>query len=260
MHCAHCRRYLPLLACCLWAHLARADERWADQRVSGRFTFHSEIRLDDRAPLLDEVGLLERDLVAWLGIGASREPVQVYLFARKTSYQQALRAYFPTATSRKAMYVKQRGPGMVLAYLNDDLAVDLRHEGTHALLHAVLPMVPLWLDEGLAEYFETARDDRAHGGPHLKFTRWSARLGTLPRIEDLEQIEKVDDMDDAAYRHSWAWVHFMLHGPAEARDELRRYLAEIEAGSPPGKLSERLRRRVPDLEQRFRSHFRGWQR
>jgi hypothetical protein len=260
MHRAHCHRYLPLLACCLWAQTARANERWADQRVSGRFTFHSEFRLNDQTTLLDEVGLLEGDLVAWLGIGASREPVQVYLFDRKPGYQQALRAYFPNATSRKAMYVKQRGPGMVLAYRNDDLAIDLRHEGTHALLHAVLPMVPLWLDEGLAEYFENPREDRAYGGPHLKLTRWSARLGTLPPIEDLERIEKVDDMDDAAYRYSWAWVHFMLHGSAEGRDELRRYLAEIQAGTPPGKLSDRLRRRVPDLERRFREHFRDWQR
>jgi hypothetical protein len=50
----------------------------------------------------------------------------------------------------------------------------------------------------------------------------------------------------------------MLHGSFEARDELRRYLAEIHSGTPPGKLSERLRRRVPDLDQRFRSHFREW--
>jgi hypothetical protein len=252
------RQCAPWLACCLLAATARADNRWTDQRVSGRFEFHAEFSLDEHARLLDELGLLERDLFDQLGIASSRESVQVYLFASKASYQQALRPYFPRATSRKAMYVKQRGPGMVLAFRNDDLAVDLRHEGTHALLHAALPMVPLWLDEGLAEYFETTREDRVHGSPHLKLARWNARLGTLHDIERMERITEVEEMDAAAYRQAWAWAHFMLHGPAEGRDELRRFLADIQAGTPPGKLSERLRRRVPDLDQRFRGHVRDW--
>ena len=50
--------------------------------------------------------------------------------------------------------MKGRGPGKVFAYKSKALPVDVRHEGTHGLLHAALPMVPLWLDEGLAEYFE----------------------------------------------------------------------------------------------------------
>jgi hypothetical protein len=43
---------------------------------------------------------------------------------------------------------------MVFAYRGEDFETDLRHECTHALLNAALPVVPLWLDEGLAEYFE----------------------------------------------------------------------------------------------------------
>ena len=32
---------------------------------------------------------------------------------------------------------------------------------------AALPFVPLWLDEGFAEYFETPAADRASGSPYL---------------------------------------------------------------------------------------------
>ena len=48
----------------------------------------------------------------------------------------------------------------------------------------------------------------------------------------------------------------MLHGPREAQDELTRYLDELHGGSEAGKLSERLRRRMPDLNRRLVEHFR----
>ena len=43
---------------------------------------------------------------------------------------------------------------MVYTYWGNRIQQDLRHELTHAILHSVLKDVPLWLDEGLAEYFE----------------------------------------------------------------------------------------------------------
>ena len=53
-------------------------------------------------------------------------------------------------------------------------------------------------------------------------------------------MRDVGDMGQAQYRDAWAWTHFMLHGSAEARDELIRFLADLQAHSPPGLLSQRL--------------------
>jgi hypothetical protein len=116
-------------------------------------------------------------------------------------------------------------------------------------------MVPLWLDEGLAEYFEIPSDQRISGHSHLKRIMWRARFGKVPSLEELEALAELPQMTQTHYQHSWAWVHFMLHGPPEANDELRKFLADIAANTPPGKLSDRLRRRVPDLENQFRNHF-----
>jgi hypothetical protein len=79
-------------------------------------------------------------------------------------------------------------------------------------------------------------------------------------MEQLEQLERLEEMGPAQYRDAWAWVHFMLHGPPEAREELTGALQRIAALAPPGNLSERLRRRMPDVEQRFTSHFQSWRR
>jgi hypothetical protein len=148
---------------------------------------------------------------------------------------------------------------MVFAYQSPEFEIDVRHECTHAFLHGALPMVPLWLDEGLAEYFEVSADKRAYDNPHLKSIRWLVRLGNAPRIEDLEAVREVNEMGAPEYRAAWAWTHFMLHGSPDAHDELARYLADIAAHTPPGQLSDRLRRRIPDVERRFVTHFQEWE-
>jgi hypothetical protein len=257
--------YIPLVAACLTvaflsASTTAAEDRWADERVAGPFICHADFSLDEHPNLLAELAQLQRDVTRTLGVAESREPVHLHLFARKSTYQSYLKAYFPNLVYRRAMFIKGRGPGMVFAYRSGDFEVDVRHESTHALLHASLPMVPLWLDEGLAEYFEVPPDERAFDSPHLLGVKWSARLGLIPQMEKLDEIREVSEMSIAQYRQAWAWVHFMLHGPPEARDELVRYLADIQAHSPPGRLGERLRRRLPDLDQKMADHFTGWKR
>ena len=123
--------------------------------------------------------------------------------------------------------------------------------------------MPLWLDEGLAVYFQLPARQRAYDNPHLDPTAQDARRGAAPSLEALEKASGMADMGLAEYRGSWAWVHFMLHGPAAAHDELTAYLAGLRGQSPPSQppnLSARLRQRMPDAEQRFLDHFRTWRR
>ena len=119
-------------------------------------------------------------------------------------------------------------------------------------------MVPLWLDEGLAEYFETPRSRRAEGSSHLRGVRWEARLGRVPDIRDLEALASMEEMRSADYRDAWASDHLMLHGAEAARKELRDFLGEIAARTPPGLLSKRLQRRIPRLNDAYLAHFRNF--
>jgi hypothetical protein len=144
----------------------------------------------------------------------------------------------------------------VFAFQGTDFEIDVRHESTHALLNAWLPRVPLWLDEGLAEYFEVPRERRTSANPHHDLVRAMVAGGQLPRLETLESIDNLEAMGRDEYRDAWAWVHFMLHGPRPAQEELVRYLADLESGGEPGRLSDRLKRRLPDLNRRMAEHFR----
>ncbi len=146
---------------------------------------------------------------------------------------------------------------MVFAFQSREMPVDLRHESTHAVLHSILPMVPLWLDEGLAEYFEVPPAARYRQNPHLAEIRTRLRWRRPPSLKKLEELRDVSEMHSDQYRDAWAWAHFLLHGPPTAQEELQRFLADIQSYTPPGRLDVRLARRIPLVEQDFAEHFRS---
>src|SRR5690606_3263340 len=123
--------------------------------------------------LLAELAPLERELRRVLGLRPCRSSVQLYLLKDRAEYQAYLTSRFPQVPLRRALFIKQHNQASVFVYRHDELAIDMRHECTHALLHADLPHVPLWLDEGLAEYFEVPPEDRPRRHPHQQALRWN---------------------------------------------------------------------------------------
>lgn len=91
------------------------------------------------------------------------------------------------------------------------------HEYTHAVLHANFRWLPMWLDEGTAEFFSNTRFD--HGKIYIGDPSPRARLlkqHTLIPIETLLTTRSLRDGDEAGifYAEAWAFVHFLSFGPA----------------------------------------------
>jgi hypothetical protein len=238
---------------------AAGDPVWLDRRRDGPFQTMATFPLGRLDDCFTDLGRLERELQRTLAVPPARETIEIFLFADESSYRAFLNKLYPQAPYRRALYVQRGRRGAVYAYQHDELAIDLRHECTHALLHASLPAVPLWLDEGLAEYFEMPESQRPFGHPHLTTVRWSARFGTMQSIESLEVRRDINDMGPMEYEYAWAWVHFMLHGPLAAHRTLVQYLADIRGGRASGLLASRLRTALPDVDRRIAQHFQHWQ-
>lgn len=236
---------------------AAQGQSWPDQYRSGPFHVHADFQLQPYHALLKTVAELHDEVPRQLEISTVDEPIHIFLFERRKTYERYVKKYFPAVPRRPALFIKQRGPGMVFAHLGPNFAVDLRHEVTHAVLHASLPMVPLWLDEGLSEYFELPAYARDSQHPHLKSIRALARRGYIANIGRLEALSDLSAMSSDHYRDAWAWVHFMLHGPPAARESLRVFLKNIQSRVPPGELGARLRSQVPNLHRQYLAHFRG---
>ena len=239
-------------ACCA---TAAASEKWPVEQTAGIFACHADFSLERHAALIEELSTLADDVQSLLGTPAAEETVHLFLFEKKATYQAYLQRYFPRVPYRRALFIKGRGPGMVFAYQGLDFEIDVRHECTHAVLHASLEHVPLWLDEGLAEYFEAPPSQRGEKHPHAAAVSALVKGGRVPRLAELEPMSDLASLGREEYRDAWAWVHFMLHGPEAAREELIAYLDAIQSDPEAEPLSRRLKRRLPDVERNIGRHF-----
>jgi hypothetical protein len=120
----------------------------------------------------------------------------------------------------------------------------------------VLPGVPLWLDEGLAEYFEVEADQSHVSRPHVQRLVAEQTQGRRFDLARLEELDNLWQMRSADYRESWLWVHFCLNYSPESRAAFFDYLAEIRAGHR-GPLQPRLAQAVPNLDQALAEHLRS---
>ncbi len=229
---------------------------WLEERTVGPYLIRSEFPLRDVAELVSDLGELHTDLEEMLGLKCQPQEIQIHLFRSRSGYVNYLSKRIPDGTKRQALFVQGTDAGRVYAYRHGDLDTDVRHETTHALLHTALPYVPMWLDEGLAEYFEVSPGMRAKHHPHRRELQLAIRFGWKPSIEKLEAKRELLDMGGKDYRDAWGVMHFILHGPPAAREALAAYFEEIQSGKAPTPLSQHLRRRIPNLEQRIVDHLR----
>ena len=228
---------------------------WVEETELAPYLIRSEFALRDVAELVSDLGDLQADVERLLKLKCEPKEIQIHLFRSRFSYNDYLSKRVPSGTKRQALFVQGTDAGRVYAYRQRDLDTDVRHETTHALLHSALPYVPLWLDEGLAEYFEASPRLREKHHPHRGELKRAIFLGWKPGIEKLEAQREMLDMDGKDYRDAWGVVHFILHGPPAAREALAAYFEEVQSGKAPAPLSQHLRRRIPNLDQRIIDHL-----
>ena len=220
------------------------------------FVFLSDLPLNPEPKWIQGCSQLRDQIARDLRLHNSQRPILVYLFGDRASYDQYMRARYPDLPSRRAFFVAQGRSKvlgedlMVLTWWSDRLEQDLRHELTHALLHSSLMDVPLWLDEGLAEYFEM-ENYPVEFGERLAQTREDFAKGTGPSLERLEEIREIHRMQRPEYRESWLWVRYMLQGQPELKATLLEYLAELRQNPRPAPLAPRLARKAPDYAAGF---------
>jgi hypothetical protein len=253
-------RIVAITAAVIVGSNAPANGQWVETRQAGPFQIRSEFALsdDEGQRLVAEIGQLREDVETLLAIKSSDDPIQLSLFKSSATYRHHLAQRVPEAASRPALYVKGADMARVYVFKRRGYATDVRHECTHAILHNGLPFVPLWLDEGFAEYFEVAPGHRDSGSPYVRPLKRAILFGWKPDLVRLESLSDLPQMGADEYRESWAWVHFMLHGPGEVRQVLSDYLYDISQGETEVVLSDRLRAVDPHIERRMVAHIRNW--
>ena len=189
----------------------------------GQMVVRSDFPLASKHRLLAELEQLGDRISDELALPRSDEPIHVYLFRDAANYYDFVHRQFPAFPLRRAFFIESDTRLNVYAHWGDHVAVDLRHEVAHGYLHSVVPDLPLWLDEGLAEYFELPR---GYDGVHESHVR--------PRLESMQAVESMTQRD---YAEAWAWVHLLLRGDPPRRSVLRQYLDGLRSTKSPEPLT-----------------------
>lgn len=215
----------------------------------------SDFQLEETHPLIQDLIVLRKQVANSLKLPLESKPVTVYLFNDDATYHRYLQAHYPGLPPRRAYFIGTPDELAVYACWGHQVQEDLRHEYTHGLLHASLANVPLWLDEGLAEYFEVAGPTPGQVNREYA-TKLAAEVqnGWSPSLQRLEQLEKVEQMQRADYRESWAWVHFLMHASPESKQILVDHLQELRGGRPATQLSSRVRAGLHNPERGLRDY------
>jgi hypothetical protein len=234
-----------------------AEAYLAHPITRGQLVLHADFMLPPDHRLLSEL-VAERELVKQrLAIEPGSEPIHVHLFADEASYRQHVAREYPDFPERRAIFVETDVELHVYAHWGDAVADDLRHEVAHGYLHAAASNLPLWLDEGLAEYFEVGRTPHALNRPHVELLAGQLALGAWkPNLARLEQLASSADMTQMDYAESWLWVHLLLESSEEASGPLLELLAELSARQPAAPLSRRLHGQFADPDAALVAHLR----
>lgn len=248
---------LLLAGGCVSARSAKLPQQNALLRE--QLIIHSDFGIAHHHRLVDELVARREDLVNLLKLPASDEPIHCFLFDSAAAYQDFVTGHYPGLPHRRALFVETDTRLTVYAYWGDHVAEDLRHEITHGYLHTMVPHIPLWIDEGLAEYSEVPRGHHGLNRPHLVLLLDGLeRQEWQPNMYRLEQIESAADMTQLDYAEAWAWMHWLLESTPEHRQLLQNHLARIRLAGSAAPLSEVTLVSDPRANQDLVNHLRGF--
>lgn len=242
-------------------------------------TPHVEVLTDAGRPTGERIALRLEDLRSVIArsapsLVADVGPVQALVFRdasiaatlspRWRGQRDEVAGFFQAAADRRRLFMPIEKDGGYTV---------VQHEYTHALLDASMPDIPLWLNEGLAEYFGSFTTDGSVarvGAPVRAHLEWLGAHDLMPlarlfAITHGSPEYHEGDRRGTFYAQSWLLVHFMLSGSERDLARLEEALAEVRSGTPFAEAFARhygdaaaLQRQLIDHLDRSRFAMREW--
>lgn len=183
-------------------------------------------------------------------------PTTVFLFKSHASFKPFKPQYQGKTKNNVAGYFRSFADGNYIALTSEaggsDPQAIIFHEYEHFVIRNNLPNAPLWLNEGLAEFFssfKTSDDDQkatlgnpiAHHIVTLRGTNYLP-LETLLTVNRNSPHYNETGKAGIFYAKSWALVHYLMLGHEGKRQpQLIKFIGGLSAGLP--------------IEENFRQSF-----
>ncbi len=257
---------LPLFAKPL--ELPRPNEKWISLRVA-EFELVSNASprktVDIARDLLrmqDAVGQVTRLTVR------SKVPTKVLIFANERSFAPYRDAVWGRKTENTTGIFLSGEDGNFILLRADLEEIDqtVYHELTHYFVRNTAADLPLWFNEGFAEYYSTFKisgDDVQIGRPVVDHVHWLRNEPLIPLRELFATDRESPAYNEGSrrgvfYAESWALVHYLMSGDVDRRSALTRFLNVLRGGGDVDRgFSEAFGLTYQKLEQELRGYVRG---
>lgn len=227
-----------LLAVGSWLPAAETPHPWVVVRAA-ELEVYSNASERIAANVAEDL-LLMREVLGKVGKmdTSSRVPTRVFVFRDTKTFAPVARALFGSEMHKSGVFA-WRGDLRIIAIDGSTLGARqiAYHELVHQYANATWPELPVWFNEGIAEFYSnfavSARTVHV-GRPNIRHIRWIRRTGLIPMREFLLADEHsrwyTSTLDQQRfYAQSWLLVHYLM---LMREGDLPRFLAELQKKQP----------------------------
>ena len=184
-------------------------------------------------------------------ITSTAVPTVVIVFSDDKTFQEFKPVYNGKPVEIGGLFVPRQQINYILIGppRSTDALRPVFHEYSHLLVNNVEPGLPVWLNEGLAEYYSSF--DLENNGQYVTIGRtieshyrtlasetWLPLKELLATKHDSPQYNE-NSRRGVFYAECWMLTHMLLHGEPDRRAQLRAYVGELSTGADPVEAWER---------------------
>jgi len=245
---------LPLLVAVLagtlaapsWALPSQKDP-WIELHAAD-FTLYSNAGEKKTRAIGEDLERL-RDALAQLspGIGLnSPVPTYIFVFKDKAAFQPYQKTYNGQPLFSSGYFLSRQLANYVAvdADQHGEERTIIYHEYLHYVMRNNYASLPLWLHEGLAEYYSTfqvGKDEARVGLPIREHVLWLRQHPLIPLTTLFAVDEHSPEYNESSrrggfYAESWALVHYLVSGSPERHRQAAEYLRLAQSGALPDRI------------------------
>lgn len=217
------------------------------------------------AEMLENSLLSYQNDLEWVKPDRRGQRHDVLLFSGQAGYAAYCEGLWGTSVPHTAgLYA--HGLGQLLIWnipVPEEMSRTVRHEGFHQYLHSVMRDPPIWFDEGLAGYYESAerRGGRWHTGVLRQDYLKTIESNAPWHLRDFLHADRKAFMARAAlaYPQSWAVIHFLRQGNRDKKLLFKQFFEAFRDRAPASTAQEEVLGGIDLdlLDREFREFLKG---
>ncbi|HET8775808.1 MAG TPA: tetratricopeptide repeat protein [Thermoanaerobaculia bacterium] len=245
----------------------RPNEKWLTLRVD-EFTLVSNVSPAETSAIARDLLRMRHAIGEVTNLNVrSPKPTSIFIFGTERAFAPYREAVIGQKSETvRGAYTRSDGGNFIVMICESDCEVDrtIDHELTHYFVRNTTSALPLWLSEGIAEYYSTFRTsgDAVHIGRSIpEHVQWLRQQTLIPLRELFATTADSLLYDEGSrsgvfYAQSWALFHYLMADDGR-RAQLSRYLRNLGEDQPADNaFAAAFGKTYSDLEQEVRAYVR----